>query len=72
MSPVIIGLVSLVAIFGAALLGILAARALPDHHLGDQTRAAVSVSGRCRQLSVLVLGLMISTASSSFWRGRTR
>ena len=32
MSPVIIGFVSLVVIFGAALLGIFAAGALPKHH----------------------------------------
>ena len=67
MTPVIIGVASLVVIFGAALLGIFAARALPKNHLGDQTRAAVSVSvAVVGTLSALVLGLMISTASSSF------
>ena len=67
MSPFIVGFASLVAIFGAALLGIFAARALPEHHLTDQTRAAVSVSAAVvGTLSALVIGLMISTASSSF------
>ena len=67
MSPVIIGFVSLVVIFGAALFGIFAARALPQHHLSDQTRAAVSVSvAVVGTLAALVIGLMISTASSSF------
>ena len=67
MSPVIIGFASFVAIFGAALFGIFAARALPEHHLSDQTRAAVSVSvAVVGTLSALVIGLMISTASSSF------
>ncbi len=67
MTPVIIGFASLVVIFGAALLGIFPARALPKHHLSDQTRTAVSVSvAVVGTLSALVIGLMISTASSSF------
>ena len=67
MNPETIGLASLVVVFGAALLGIFAARALPEHHLGDQTRSAVSMSvAVVGTLSALVVGLMISTASSSF------
>jgi hypothetical protein len=62
-----IGLISFVAIFGGALLGIFAARTLPKHHLSNETRNAVSVSAAVvGTLSALVLGLMISTASSSF------
>ena len=63
----VIGLISFVVIFGSALLGIFAARALPEHHLSGETRTAVSVSAAVvGTLSALVLGLMISTASSSF------
>jgi ABC-type amino acid transport system permease subunit len=63
----IIGLIAFVAIFGGALFGIFAARCLPEHHLSDETRTAVSVSAAIvGTLSALVLGLMISTASSSF------
>jgi hypothetical protein len=63
----VIGLISFVAIFGSAVLGIFAARALPENHLGAETRTAVSVSAAVvGTLSALVLGLMISTASSSF------
>jgi len=63
----LIGLISFVAIFGGALLGMFAARALPEHHLSSETRTAVSVSvAIVGTLSALVLGLMISTASSSF------
>src|SRR5438094_2896762 len=63
----VIGLISFVAIFGGALLGIFAARRLPEHHLSNETRTAVSVSAAIvGTLSALVLGLMISTASSSF------
>ncbi len=62
-----IGLISFVAIFGGALLGIFAARTLPKHHLSNETRTAVSVSAAVvGTLSGLVLALMISTASSSF------
>ena len=44
-----------------------AARALPEHHLSSETRTAVTVSvAIVGTLSALVLGLMISTASSSF------
>jgi hypothetical protein len=62
-----IGLLSFVAIFGGALFGLFAARFLPEHHLGGETRTAVSVSmAVVGTLSALVIGLMISTASSSF------
>jgi len=64
---VVVGLIAFVAIFGGDLFGIFAARALPKHHLSTETRAAVSVSAAIvGTLSALVLGLMISTASSTF------
>lgn len=67
MNEIVIGLISFAAIFCSALLGIFAARALPEHHLSDETRTAVSVSAAVvGTLSALVLGLMISTASSTF------
>jgi len=67
MIPSIVGLFSFVAIFGGALLGIFGARALPEHHLSNETRTAVSVSAAIiGTLAALVIGLMISTASSSF------
>ena len=63
----VIGLISFIAIFGGALVGVFAARALPEHHLSSETRTAVTVSvAIVGTLSALVLGLMISTASSSF------
>src|SRR5690348_13315538 len=67
MIHLVIGLISFVALFGGVLLGIFAARALPKHHLSNDTRTAVSVSAAIvGTLSALVIGLMISTASSSF------
>ena len=63
----VIGLIAFVAIFGGALIGIFAARALPEHHLSNESRNAVSVSAAIvGTLSALVIGLMISTANSSF------
>jgi hypothetical protein len=44
MTHPLIGLIASVAIFGASLIGIFAARALPDHHLSNETRTAVSVA----------------------------
>ena len=67
MNDAVVGLIAFGAIFGGALLGIFAARSLPEHHLSSETRTAVSVSAAVvGTLSALVLGLLISTASSSF------
>lgn len=67
MSHIAIGLIAFVAIFGGALVGIFAARALPEHHLSNESRNAISVSAAIvGTLSALVIGLMISTANSSF------
>jgi heme/copper-type cytochrome/quinol oxidase subunit 3 len=38
------GLTVLAVVFGAALLGILVGRLLPEHHLSSETKAAVSLS----------------------------
>src|SRR6266480_6125736 len=65
----VIGLVSFVAIFGGALIGLFVRRRLPRHHLSSETQSAVTVSvAVIGTLSALVLGLMISAANSSFTR----
>ncbi|VVO30116.1 hypothetical protein [Pseudomonas fluorescens] len=67
MNHLVIGLIAFVAIFGGALIGLFAARALPEHHLSNESRNAISVSAAIvGTLSALVIGLMISTANSSF------
>jgi hypothetical protein len=67
MSDTLTGIVSFIFIYGAAMLGMIAARALPRHHLDADTRNAVSVAvAVVGTLSALVIGLMISTANSSF------
>lgn len=61
------GLVVLAASLGGALLGMLAGRALPEHHRSTETKAVVSVSmAVLGTLSALVIGLLISDASAAF------
>src|SRR5262245_3617034 len=67
MSSLEIGLVILIIIFSGAVLGMLIGRALPDHHLSAETKTAISVSmAVLATLSAIVLGLLVSSASSSF------
>ena len=67
MINIIIGLISLAAIFGGVLIGRFAARRLPGTHLSSETQSAVTVSvAVIGTLSALVLGLMITAANSSF------
>src|SRR5438270_6212152 len=62
-----IGLMVLASVFGGALLGMLAGRVLPEHHLSSETKGVVSVSTAVLgTLSALVIGLLISTASGTF------
>jgi hypothetical protein len=67
MINLIIGLISFAAIFGGVLFGRFAAGRLPGHHLSSETQSAVTVSvAVIGTLSALVLGLMITSANSSF------
>ena len=63
----VVGTISFVAIFGGAIIGLSVARRLPGHQLDSRTQSAVTVSvAVIGTLSALVLGLMITTANSSF------
>lgn len=67
MTSIVVGIAAFVAIFGGVLVGLLASRLLPSHHLSLETRNAVSISmAVVGTLSALVIGLLISTASTSF------
>ncbi len=67
MDSATIGLIAFVVIFGGALIGLGAARLLPEHHLNGETRTAVSVSTAIvGTLAALVIGLLIATANRSF------
>src|SRR3954465_6657224 len=67
MIHIVTGLISFAAIFGGALIGLFVRRRLPGHHLSSETQSVVTVSvAVIATLAALVLGLMISTANSSF------
>jgi hypothetical protein len=63
----LIALIIMCTIFGAAIIGMLISRVLPDHHLSAETKAVVTTSmAVVGTMTALVIGLMISTASTSF------
>ena len=54
-------------VFGAALLGVLFRRILPEHHLSDESRATVDRTLRVIvTLAALVLGLLVASAKESY------
>ncbi|MDI1287343.1 MAG: hypothetical protein PSV46_23355 [Reyranella sp.] len=60
-------ILAFVAMFGGALIGIFAARALPEHHLSSASASAVKLSTTIIvSLTSLVLALMLTSANSSF------
>jgi hypothetical protein len=67
MTSLEIAFVVLLVVFGGAVLGLLIGRRLPPHHMSSETKAVVSVSmAVVGTMSALVIGLLISNASSSF------
>ena len=67
MSSQIIFLISAGCIFGGAVLGLLLGGLLPAEHLRDNSRATLKVvTGMIATLAALVLGLLISSANTSF------
>jgi hypothetical protein len=67
MNPVFVALASAGCIFAGALLGLGFQRLLPEQHLGARTQDVVKLSaGMIGTLTALVLGLLVSSAKSSF------
>jgi len=67
MSSLTIGLISVGSIFAGALLGMGLQRLLPGNHLSKETQDLVRLSsGTIATLTALVLGLLVSSAKSSF------
>jgi hypothetical protein len=67
MSAVAISLITLVFVFGGALLGIYLRVSLPQHHLGADSRDVVKLGmGLVATMAALVLGLLIASAKSSY------
>ncbi len=67
MSSLTIGLISVGCIFGGALLGLFLQGLLPEGHLRDNSKDTVKVvAAMIATLAALVLGLLVSSAKSSF------
>src|SRR5947207_10101096 len=67
MNSLTIGLISAGCIFGGVLLGMLLQKVLPEHHLDTPSKDTVKVgAGMLATLTALVLGLLVSSAKSSF------
>jgi hypothetical protein len=67
MNSTFIALASAGCIFSGALLGLGLQRLLPNHHLSKESQDVVKLSaGMIATLTALVLGLLVSSAKSSF------
>jgi len=67
MSSLTIGLISVGCIFGGALLGLFLQGLLPEGHLRDNSKDTIKVvAAMIATLAALVLGLLVSSAKSSF------
>ena len=67
MNSIIIGLISAASIFAGALVGMWLQRRLPGHHLSKEMQDLVKLNASTvATLTALVLGLLVSSAKSSF------
>jgi len=67
MNSILVALVSAGCIFSGALLGLKLRQLLPDHHLSKESQDISKLSaGMIATLTALVLGLLVSSAKSSF------
>lgn len=67
MSSLTIGFVTAGCVFGGVLLGMALQKVLPEHHLDTASKDTVKLgAGMLATLTALVLGLLVSSAKSSF------
>jgi hypothetical protein len=67
MTHLIFASVVFLIVFLSALIGLYVATRLPDHHLSDESSSAIKLAiGLVATITALVLGLLISSAKSSF------
>jgi hypothetical protein len=67
MSSIAISSIVLVLVFGGAMLGMALRKLLPQNHLSDDSKDIVRIAmGLVATMTALVLGLLISSAKSSF------
>ena len=67
MSPITVSVVTLVCVFGAAVLGMVLQLVLPRHHLSEETKDVVKLGmGLVGTMAALVLGLLVASAKSAY------
>ncbi len=67
MSPFNMSLIALVFIFGGAIVGMFLRRALPNHHLRDDSRDVIKLAtGLVGTMAALVLGLLVGSAKGFY------
>jgi hypothetical protein len=65
--PIVVSLIAFAVILGGGFAGTLLRKALPDHHLTDDTRDIIRLgAGLIGTIAALVLGLLIASARSSY------
>jgi hypothetical protein len=67
MSGTLIAFIAASCISSGTLVGLIVNRMLPEHHLSDESKDAIKVgAGMISLMSALVLGLLVSSAKSTF------
>ncbi len=67
MNAIVVSLIVFVSIFAAAVLGIAIRRTLPEDHVGSDAKEVVRLAtGLIATMSALVLGMLVSSAKSSY------
>ncbi|HVN87260.1 MAG TPA: hypothetical protein VMW17_20700 [Candidatus Binatia bacterium] len=67
MTSTIIACIAFACVFGGASLGMFLRRALPEHHLSSDSKDVIKLGiGLVGTMSALVIGLLISSAKSTF------
>jgi hypothetical protein len=67
LSSLTISCIVFACLFGGALLGTILRSALPEHHLGSESKETMKLGmGLIGTMAALVLGLMVSSAKSSY------
>jgi Protein of unknown function (DUF4239) len=66
-APITISLITFACVFGGALLGLVLRAIAPERHLPDEAKDVIKLGlGLITTMNALVLGLLISTAKSSY------
>jgi len=67
MAPLVISLIAFACVFGGALIGFALHPLLPDHHRNAESKEVLKLSiGLIGTMAALVLGLLVSSAKSSY------